>query len=404
MTWTFGTIRTCPPAETIANLKRIVAKVGISRVANVTWLDEVGLPTWMVVRPLARSLSVSQGKGLTDELALCSGLMESIELHHAETYRGDTKIVPLGVASKDANFANIAELTILPSAEPHSETPVEWAPATDLLSGREAYVPWELFDLDFAKPVQRPRLFVSSSNGLASGNTRSEAILHGLCEVIERDQVALWVLRRLYEARRRPTLIDPSSIDDPILREIIAKCSHAGLSVYVWYCTEDLKLPTFKCAVVAPHGSSLFLQPAGGSGTHPHKSIALARAVTEALQSRLTHIAGARDDLYWNRYRTTIPSTSLAAGADPACYDREETVSFRDIPDGFDDISVDALVVKVLQVLTKRGLKQAFYVDLSDANLRIPVVFITVPCLEGNIVHSHYIPNARALAFLESII
>jgi hypothetical protein len=79
-------------------------------------------------------------------------------------------------------------------------------------------------------------------------------------------------------------------------------------------------------------------------------------------------------------------------------------VSFRDIPDGFDDISIEALVAKVLQVLTKHGLKQAFYVDLSDANLRIPVVFMTVPRLESNILHSHYIPNARALAFLESII
>jgi ribosomal protein S12 methylthiotransferase accessory factor len=330
--------------------------------------------------------------------------MESIELYHAESYRGATITVPLGVASRDANFANIAELAILPTAEPHADTPVEWAPATDLLSGREAYVPWELFDLDSAKLVQRPKLFVSSSNGLASGNTRSEAILHGLCEVIERDQVALWRLRRHYQARCRPTLIDLASIDDPILREIIVKCSRAGLSVYVWYCTEDLELPTFQCAVVDRDGSTPFPQQAGGSGTHPHKSIALARAVTEALQSRLTRIAGSREDLYWKLYGTTIPSASLIARANYASYDRENTVSFSDIPNGFDDICIETLVTKALHALTTRGLKQAFCVDLSDAKLRIPVVFVIVPGLEGYIAHPHYTPNARALALLESIV
>lgn len=403
MTWTFGTVRSCPPAETIANLRPIVSKVGITRAANVTWLDDVGLPTWMVVRPLARSLTVSQGKGLTDELALCSGLMESIELHHAESYRGDIITVPVGVASRDPSFANIAELTILPSADPRATTAVEWAPATDLLSGREAYVPWELFDLDFAKSVQHPQLFVSSSNGLASGNTRSEAILHGLCEVIERDQVALWLLRRRCAAICKPTLINLSSIDDPTLLEIIAKCSHAGLSVYVWYCTEDLSLPTFKCSVIDRYGSSPFLQQADGSGTHPHKSIALARAVTEALQSRLTHIAGSRDDLYWQRYCTTSAATALAARASYAGYDREDTVPFGDVPDGFEDVSIEALLTKVLQVLTGRGLRRVFCVNLADAELRIPVVFVTVPRLESNIARPHYTPNARALAFLKDL-
>ena len=41
-----------------------------------------------VVRPLARSLTVSQGKGLTDALAQASGIMESIELFGREVLPG----------------------------------------------------------------------------------------------------------------------------------------------------------------------------------------------------------------------------------------------------------------------------------------------------------------------------
>ena len=38
-------------------------------------------------------------------------------------------------------------------------------------------------------------LFYSSTNGLASGNTRVDAICHALCEVIERDATALALAR-----------------------------------------------------------------------------------------------------------------------------------------------------------------------------------------------------------------
>jgi ribosomal protein S12 methylthiotransferase accessory factor YcaO len=46
---------------------------------------------------------------------------------------------------------------------------------------------------------------------------------------------------------------------------------------------------------------------AHGSGCHPDPVIAWLRAVTEALQARLTHIAGARDDTGWDRFQAIPP-------------------------------------------------------------------------------------------------
>jgi YcaO-like protein with predicted kinase domain len=80
-----GTHRTVTPDETLRRGLRVAPVMGITRIANVTGLDSVGIPVVMVCRPNSRSLAVSQGKGLDLTAAKASGLMESIETYHAET-------------------------------------------------------------------------------------------------------------------------------------------------------------------------------------------------------------------------------------------------------------------------------------------------------------------------------
>jgi ribosomal protein S12 methylthiotransferase accessory factor len=79
-----GTHRVVAPAETVDALRPLLPVFGITRVGVVTGLDGIGIPVVMVCRPNARSLAVSQGKGADLDAARASGLMESIELYHAE--------------------------------------------------------------------------------------------------------------------------------------------------------------------------------------------------------------------------------------------------------------------------------------------------------------------------------
>ncbi|MFD2442135.1 hypothetical protein ACFSS8_22245 [Paracoccus kondratievae] len=60
-----GTHRTVPPAQTLARLTALMPAIGITRLANLTGLDRIGLPVTMACRPNARSLVVAQGKGWT---------------------------------------------------------------------------------------------------------------------------------------------------------------------------------------------------------------------------------------------------------------------------------------------------------------------------------------------------
>ena len=78
-----GTHRAIDPRETIERIRPHMAAMGITRVANVTGLDRIGIPVVMVCRPNSRSLAVAQGKGLDLDAAKASGLGESIEAYHA---------------------------------------------------------------------------------------------------------------------------------------------------------------------------------------------------------------------------------------------------------------------------------------------------------------------------------
>src|SRR5690349_5920121 len=80
--------RGVPPEETLERIRPLMPLAGITRVADVTWLDTIGIPVVMVVRPNARSLSVAQGKGLNIIAARVSGIMESLECFHAERVSG----------------------------------------------------------------------------------------------------------------------------------------------------------------------------------------------------------------------------------------------------------------------------------------------------------------------------
>ena len=72
------------PLRTLERLRPVLAQVGVTRVAVITGLDDVGIPVVMVCRPNGRSLSVSQGKGVDLSAAKVSGIMEAVEAWHAE--------------------------------------------------------------------------------------------------------------------------------------------------------------------------------------------------------------------------------------------------------------------------------------------------------------------------------
>ena len=391
-----GTIRQAEVAHTLAKARRALGRVGISRVANVTGLDHVGVPTWIAVRPLARSLTVSQGKGLTHELAQASAMMESIELHHAERFVPAGHLATVVAAAHDDRYIDPALLPIAPTVTLDRATATRWVEGRELRSNRIRSVPRDCIDLDSATTDDSARLFVSSSNGLASGNSRDEAVLHALCELVERDQTSFWLARRSFDRQFESGRLPLDDIADPACRWLLDRCAAAGVAVRAWAIHSTISIPTFMCTVFDAAGQTHFAQSTSGFGCHPFRRIALARAITEALQSRLTCIAGGRDDFGWDTYANELRTDTAAFARWLASVDAEPaTTDWGRAPEAPASHSMSDLVEWVLDALAAAQLPEAVVVDLTQDEIDIPVVHATVPGLESMFGEPHYTPGPR---------
>lgn len=391
-----GTERASALEATLARIRPLAARMGITRVANVTGLDRIGIPVVAVHRPNSRSLAVAQGKGATLVAAQVSGLMESIETFHAEQFVGPLLFGSHRELARKHRVVDVRGLPRLTSSSFHSDRPILWAAGTNLFDGEKVLVPYEMVHTDFRVPLPSGSgCFLMSSNGLASGNCFIEAVSHAICELVERDANSLWHLSgQENDVRSR---LDWSTVDDESAQSILLQFRNAGVDALAWETTSDLGISSFLCTVVEREreyaGSA---PPVAGSGCHPRRNIALLRALTEAAQGRLTIISGARDDLSTDLFRDGERQQrgdalrALAASCEPGR-------SFAAAPD-VEHETFEEDVQWQLGKLASAGLGEAVAVNLTDPGFAIPVVKMIIPYLEGMSEMDGYVPGARARA------
>jgi YcaO-like protein with predicted kinase domain len=396
-----GTYRTVEPAETLRRVQPLLRLAGITRVANVTGMDSVGIPTVIVTRPNSRSLSVSQGKGADLLSAKVSGIMESIEQWHAE--RVDRPLLLASLADL-AGRLRVVDVNRLPQfVEPYLPTDrILWIEGLEVESGETTWLPYEVVHLDLTLPLpEGSGRFMIGSNGLASGNQPLEALAHGMCEVIERDATTLFYsLPWHLQWRRR---VDPGSVDDPTCRELLHAFERAEVDVAVWDTTSDVGVPSFLCSVLDRLSSSF--RPVGlarGAGCNPLPAVALARALTEAAQSRLTRIVGTRDDIQREDFEALQSEAKHELHRAQMATPEVPPLRFGDHappPGG----TLHAHVTWMCERLRAVGVGPAIAVDLSRPELPVSVVRTIVPGLEALSEVRGYRPGERALRLLAEV-
>ena len=360
-----GSHRVCPPEETWERVAPLLPRAGITRVADVTRLDVVGLPVWQAVRPRSRNLSVSQGKGATAAAARVSAAVEALELWHAEDLG---RLPAVEMTPGEMAYANPVPLASLPWIRPawrDLDLPLAWVRARRLGAAGSAWLPRAMLELDFSfAPGAPPRPFQLSSSGLAAGNCREEALLHALCELLERDAQAA---ARDEPSLRRP--LDPRSAVAGPVGAVVAALDRAGMQLALHETTGPAGVPVVEAEIAAPD------LPLGfrGAGCHPSGEVALSRALTEAVQSRLTYISGARDDVQLGEPQQP------AAPAWQGLADTTSGAPVGTLPDLSRD-SVEADLALVLSRLDAVGLA-AWAVDLDREDVGLPVVRAFVPGL-----------------------
>jgi YcaO-like protein with predicted kinase domain len=304
-----GIERLVPAAETLVRVEKVAESLGVTRLADITGLDRIGIPVYSSVVPdSADALSVYNGKGARPIDAKAGALMEAIERQTALKIR-----LPI----VEGSFSNLRERKrVLDPGRINQELApsyskdrlYSWSEGQDIVSDEPCLVPTK-FAGYFWNDVPHPACFVlTNTNGLASGNCREEAVCHALCELAERDAWTMVELGAHQMPRERRSLalgVEAKDGRDDLemfpcvdlgSNELLEKFRRADLFPVVRDITSNMGVPSF-FASVADESISGYPMAHSGFGAHPNAAVAVRRALVELAQSRCVDIQAVREDI-----------------------------------------------------------------------------------------------------------
>jgi len=378
-----GTQRVYDEITTLENTKDEIKRIGVTRIADITNLDRLGIPIFSAIRPSAAkgAISIYSGKGSTEQRARISAIMESFERCLAERpglnaniaggISAPSLVESYADAVKDCTVLDPAKL-ILPQPPYFPQSLLEWVGAYDLMNKEEVFVSANSVYHPYDSPGRCQKLFLSNTNGLASGNIIEEAILHGLLEVIERDAISIAQFSR--NLGKEIVLTE----EDGYLYELASKFKDAEIELKVWLVPNDTGIPT----VIAATDDVKLKDPAllvMGAGSHLKPEIAVARAITEAAQSRVVQIQGAREDTDREGFIRSVGYDRMKR-LNWFWFEEGEKTSLSEVQDLSRKTPAENIdvILEKLKDLAERVL----VVDLSREEVKVPAVRVIIPGFE----------------------
>lgn len=262
------------------------------------WLSGPTVPPGVADLAALRRSTAGQcgGKGLTASAAKAAALCEALE-RFSGTWHGDEPRVRgslegLGEAAVDPRGWMLFDPRQFPGREAwnarhspsnHVAAPFDpaaehdWTPLWSLTGGRRRLLPSAT--LFYGAPGDGS-LF-AESNGCAAGADLTDAVLHGLLELVERDAVGLW-----WYNRSRVPGVDLAAFADPRIAEQVERHDRAGRALHVLDVSADLGVPVMvavsRLRRPEPGGGERILT---GYGAAPDPAEAVGRALAEVNQA-----------------------------------------------------------------------------------------------------------------------
>lgn len=367
-----GTHRMATPEETLHRISPILGAMGITRVADITGLDRLGIPTWCAVRPGGLVIQVTNGKGLSHISAKVSAMMEGVEHWHAENPEAPFRKASAAQLRREGEtFVPATDLPRwLTKLHLTDQRVVDWVCGDKLPSGDPIWLP------ACACFLVEPMLLNYDHNGLASGNHIVEATLHGLYEVIERHSMALLTRGGLSLPRGESRVIDLGTLPLGPLTELRDCLRKAEVGLTLIRVESVAPVYTFMAVLVDPASPFACSAVNTGHGSHLSPMVAALRAITEAAQSRLTFIHGSREDLRPESYVFDEAHQRLRVFFES----RRGDLSWDAIVDhSSGDLHQD--FESVIAGLNAAGYTRISRVDMTNSKFQIPIVKVLVPGL-----------------------
>ena len=370
--YTYDQDKVCTPEETIAKLKQRLAEIKLDILSDVQRVDtgRLDIPVYFSVcgREAFEVIRNKKqlGKGCTPAQSQASACMELVERFSFYSFRQNPKnfllatygelkdeglpLLPLSYLLKSVHDETTSEETL---AELIDDIPIRWAWATNLNRGEMVLVPYSWF------------YAINEFNGPSAGNSYEEAILQGLCEIVERHVCALITRERIKAPR-----IDPASLTDPVAIELLDKFTRHGIQVYLNDFSLDTGIPTVGALAIDPSTFPETSEIVYTAGTTPEPNKALIRALTEVAQ-----LSG--DFHSKSNYLASGLPKPLSLDEVDYIIHPDRTVNLNDLPD-LSDNNMRVEIDRCLAALAKLDM-EVLLIDTMHPQLQIPAIYTIVP-------------------------
>lgn len=373
---TFDLLRERSLVEVLDLVSQFKDIIGVSRLANITHLDNIGIPVFCSYRPKGLLLQANGGKGLSNEHAKCSAMMEALEYSHIEKIMDSTP-VQYGTYNKLSNRGNSIltydSLEAEVSSFYSSRLLTSWISVRSLVDGSHHLCPADLvyiFNRSFSS---------CHTNGLSSGNTNNESILHGILELVERDAYARILVNGKLDIKGVGRSVNTNSFECPVLSNLVEMIEGAGSRLYLILLPSSIPVYSFWGIIIDEYA----VVPVGafniGLGCHPNPVVAAIRAITEAAQSRLIFIHGNREDI---RHKAVFSDNYVIQSSIYRYFKELDTYDFDLLCSPESPClgrSVDASLSLTIEQLIKYGFNKIFTHVLRDEALVFSVTKTFIP-------------------------
>jgi ribosomal protein S12 methylthiotransferase accessory factor len=357
------------PGETVRRFRENLKKINLDILKETQRIDNgrLDIPVYFSICGQDAEEIIGtrkqMGKGGTPHQAEASAVMELAERFSFFTFKTTPGNFLLeeyrNLKDRALPFESIAKsvhddsLELDRAREVFSRLPLKWARGYNLTTGKELLIPFDWF------------FTINEFNGTSAGNCQEEAILQGICEVVERHVSSIISLNRV-----KTPAIDLSSTGDPLVLELIMKYQKEGIKLYASDFSLNTGIPSIGVLAYDPSTFPDKSEIVWTAGTTPNPQKALNRALTEVAQLAGDFCTSA------NYVASGLPKFKDLAEADFVMH-ADKKIKISSLPDlSNDNIRVE--VENCIEALSKMSM-ELILVDITHPKLDIPAFYTIVP-------------------------
>lgn len=358
-----------PPEETVKRFKKKLKNLDLDILKRTERIDNgrLGIPVY-ISSCGKDALSVigtkkQMGKGATPHQAEASAVMELAERFSFYSFRNnaDNFIVEKyrNLKDKAIPFEMIARSVHDDSKELETtqkifeNIPLKWTQAYNLTQDKEILIPFDWF------------FTINEFNGTSVGNCAEEALIQGICEVVERHTSSI-----IGQNSLKTPSINADSVREPLVEEMIQKYRNAGIKLYISDFTLDLGIPTVGILAYDPSTFPEKSEIVWTAGTTPDPQKALSRALAEVAQ-----LAGDFNTCS-NYVASGLPKLKKIKKV-KFITNPETKINITDLPD-ISDNNIKIEVQNCVSILAKKSF-EVIIANTTHYLLKIPAFYTIIP-------------------------